>query len=403
MTDTPVRDNYIEEEENDINKAYSAETLSKPAVRKQSSDISINSNLVNKEHIYVTGPALSQSVTSTDVRFGDDDKVSINSMLNDKSETTGSRDHIAYENESDKSDIKGENFDTRSDNSDKSEKSDSSDKPYFPGDYYNIPKPSRRFRRRYNQIIRKYNCTFQGCTKSYGSLNHLNTHIVTKNHGQRKSKLDFHSEDYEVDYASVNYWNGFPQNRNPFYYYPNNQQFHPYMMLNLPKFIPGYSFPGNLPPSMAPNTANQLPSQLNTIPPHAALPLVPLEVHGQSSTSNVPGNLPNQAHRLVPGIPGVPSSSSRNHNDFPYGYHPGHPTLTPMVSAYPIFPYPVLHSTLTTGQSPHLSHSPLHSNQQSPLLDATSNPTPHTQALSHASSSPSSSTITLPPLNLPPK
>lgn len=52
-------------------------------------------------------------------------------------------------------------------------------------------KRGRRFRRRYNQIVRKYPCSFPGCIKSYGSLNHLNTHIVTKKHGHRKSKVDF--------------------------------------------------------------------------------------------------------------------------------------------------------------------------------------------------------------------
>lgn len=53
----------------------------------------------------------------------------------------------------------------------------------------------RRFRRRYYQIYRKYKCSFAGCTKSYGSLNHLNTHIVTKKHGLRKSKQDFKDAD----------------------------------------------------------------------------------------------------------------------------------------------------------------------------------------------------------------
>lgn len=52
----------------------------------------------------------------------------------------------------------------------------------------------RRFRRRYYQIHRKYNCTFTGCTKGYGLLNHLNTHIVTKKHGVRKLKADFKHE-----------------------------------------------------------------------------------------------------------------------------------------------------------------------------------------------------------------
>lgn len=54
---------------------------------------------------------------------------------------------------------------------------------------------SRRFRRRYYQIYRKYSCLFPGCTKSYGLLNHLNTHIVTKKHGLRKSKADFKHVD----------------------------------------------------------------------------------------------------------------------------------------------------------------------------------------------------------------
>lgn len=57
----------------------------------------------------------------------------------------------------------------------------------------------RRFRRRYYQIYRKYKCSFTGCTKSYGSLNHLNTHIVTKKHGLRKSKHDFKNEEEEVE------------------------------------------------------------------------------------------------------------------------------------------------------------------------------------------------------------
>lgn len=58
----------------------------------------------------------------------------------------------------------------------------------------------RRFRRRYYQIHRKYSCTFAGCNKSYGLLNHLNTHIVTKKHGMRKSKADFKHADKDSDH-----------------------------------------------------------------------------------------------------------------------------------------------------------------------------------------------------------
>lgn len=59
----------------------------------------------------------------------------------------------------------------------------------------------RRMRRRYYQIYRKYKCLYPECTKSYGSLNHLNTHIVTKKHGQRKSKADFKDLDSKSDDA----------------------------------------------------------------------------------------------------------------------------------------------------------------------------------------------------------
>lgn len=63
---------------------------------------------------------------------------------------------------------------------------------------------NRRFRRRYHQIYRKYKCHHPNCTKSYGSLNHLNTHIVTKNHGHRLSKAEFRSlVENEEDYFSA--------------------------------------------------------------------------------------------------------------------------------------------------------------------------------------------------------
>lgn len=58
-----------------------------------------------------------------------------------------------------------------------------------------IEKPRRRVRRRYNQILRRFCCSYPQCTKSYGSLNHLNAHIVTKKHGQRKSRADFQFGD----------------------------------------------------------------------------------------------------------------------------------------------------------------------------------------------------------------
>lgn len=62
-----------------------------------------------------------------------------------------------------------------------------------------VEKPRRRVRRRYNQILRRFCCSYPQCNKSYGSLNHLNAHIVTKKHGQRKSRADFQfNEDVVV-------------------------------------------------------------------------------------------------------------------------------------------------------------------------------------------------------------
>ncbi|KAI0244850.1 hypothetical protein L0F63_001015 [Massospora cicadina] len=43
----------------------------------------------------------------------------------------------------------------------------------------------KRVRRRYNEIERHYCCKYPGCTKSYGTLNHLNDHIQLQSHGPR--------------------------------------------------------------------------------------------------------------------------------------------------------------------------------------------------------------------------
>ena len=85
-------------------------------------------------------------------------------------------------------------------------------------------KRGRRFRRRFNQIERKYPCSFPGCQKSYGSLNHLNTHIVTKSmvtenqklisnilFNQRRNKPSEISQYVQPsnDYTAGNYWYGY--------------------------------------------------------------------------------------------------------------------------------------------------------------------------------------------------
>lgn len=54
-------------------------------------------------------------------------------------------------------------------------------------------KPSRgdseyvkRPRRRAEEVDRQYRCSWQGCDKAYGALNHLNTHVRNANHGPKR-------------------------------------------------------------------------------------------------------------------------------------------------------------------------------------------------------------------------
>ncbi|KAH8984038.1 hypothetical protein EDB92DRAFT_1803408 [Lactarius akahatsu] len=49
----------------------------------------------------------------------------------------------------------------------------------------------KRPRRRYDKIERIYNCPWTGCTKSYGTLNHLNAHIVMERHGSNRTSAEF--------------------------------------------------------------------------------------------------------------------------------------------------------------------------------------------------------------------
>jgi hypothetical protein len=53
------------------------------------------------------------------------------------------------------------------------------------------PNKPKRLRRKPAEIERKYKCLFPGCIKAYGSLPHLNTHIVDSNHGEKWSKIDY--------------------------------------------------------------------------------------------------------------------------------------------------------------------------------------------------------------------
>lgn len=48
------------------------------------------------------------------------------------------------------------------------------------------PSVKKRPRRRFDQIERLYLCGYDGCDKSYGTLNHLNAHVSMQKHGQKR-------------------------------------------------------------------------------------------------------------------------------------------------------------------------------------------------------------------------
>ena len=48
------------------------------------------------------------------------------------------------------------------------------------------PSSKKRPRRRYDEIERLYGCGWNGCEKSYGTLNHLNAHVAMQKHGEKR-------------------------------------------------------------------------------------------------------------------------------------------------------------------------------------------------------------------------
>ncbi|GAA5939772.1 hypothetical protein JCM3775_001620 [Rhodotorula graminis] len=50
---------------------------------------------------------------------------------------------------------------------------------------------NKRPRRRFDEIERMYNCDYPGCTKAYGTLNHLNSHKTMQKHGPKSTPAQF--------------------------------------------------------------------------------------------------------------------------------------------------------------------------------------------------------------------
>ncbi|KZT50509.1 hypothetical protein CALCODRAFT_444511, partial [Calocera cornea HHB12733] len=49
----------------------------------------------------------------------------------------------------------------------------------------------KRPRRKAEEIERIYECGFEGCNKSYGTLNHLNAHVRNASHGEKRRPEEF--------------------------------------------------------------------------------------------------------------------------------------------------------------------------------------------------------------------
>ncbi|KAG8927934.1 hypothetical protein FRC01_006708 [Tulasnella sp. 417] len=49
----------------------------------------------------------------------------------------------------------------------------------------------KRPRRKFDEIERLYSCSFPGCTKAYGTLNHLNAHVSMQRHGPKRTPGEF--------------------------------------------------------------------------------------------------------------------------------------------------------------------------------------------------------------------
>lgn len=49
----------------------------------------------------------------------------------------------------------------------------------------------KRQRKKFDEIDRHYLCNFENCNKAYGTLNHLNTHVMIQNHGPKRMPEEF--------------------------------------------------------------------------------------------------------------------------------------------------------------------------------------------------------------------
>ncbi|CAG8754998.1 4749_t:CDS:2, partial [Acaulospora morrowiae] len=82
---------------------------------------------------------------------------------------------------------------TRSDDGNDIGSASNGDRPQKVYSFVALPgiNTKKRPRRRYDEIERHYACNFSGCTKSYGTLNHLNAHVQMQKHGPKRHPSEF--------------------------------------------------------------------------------------------------------------------------------------------------------------------------------------------------------------------
>ncbi|GAC76373.1 hypothetical protein PANT_20c00081 [Moesziomyces antarcticus T-34] len=64
----------------------------------------------------------------------------------------------------------------------------------------------KRRRKRYDQVLRIFACPFPGCPKSYGKLQHLNTHLDHMKHGDKRCLQQYRNGSRSLSRAQHSSW-----------------------------------------------------------------------------------------------------------------------------------------------------------------------------------------------------
>lgn len=176
----------------------------------------------------------------------------------------------------------------------------------------------KRPRRRFDEIERLYNCSWAGCQKSYGTLNHLNAHVAMQKHGSKRSPGEFKEmrkawrkskrEDEQRRQANIAAANEEALSRNKMMFAPTSG----------PSFMPhgGYQISNFGPPS---GSASGPPAP-HVMPPPGQLPRYSMHPQQQNTMYGSPvssGVYPSHVSPFDPNGRGYTSSSPHQQNVAP--------------------------------------------------------------------------------------